>query len=60
MNTKQVIRLSLLSSLLVVLNGCGDSSSNKQEERPSTQNEQEVVGFTGETYQVAIYLVHRR
>ena len=24
------------------MNGCGDSSSNKQEERPSTQNEQEV------------------
>jgi len=39
MNTKQVIRLSLLSSLLMVLNGCGDGSSNKSHE---TQNEQEV------------------
>ena len=55
MNSKQVIRLSLLSSLLIVLNGCGDGSSNKEEqslaqseqevnneEQPLTQNEQEV------------------
>ena len=39
MNTKQVIRLSLLSSLLIVLNGCGDGSSN---ESPKTQNQQEA------------------
>ncbi len=42
MNTKQVIRLSLLSSLLMILNGCGDGSSNIQKERPLAQNEQEV------------------
>ena len=41
MNSKQVIRLSLLSSLLMVLNGCGDGSSNK-EEQSLAQSEQEV------------------
>lgn len=42
MKTKNVIRLSLLSTLLMSLNGCGDNSVNKQEERPLAQNEQEV------------------
>ena len=31
MEAKKIIRLSLLSTLLVVLNGCGDSPSNKQD-----------------------------
>ena len=47
MKTKQVIRLSLLSSLLMVLNGCGDGSSNKQEEQTLAQNEQEVNNDNG-------------
>jgi YD repeat-containing protein len=40
--THRKIGLSLLSTLLIALNGCGDSSSNKKEEKPLTQNEQEV------------------
>jgi len=44
MNRKQVIRLSLLGSLLMVLNGCGDGSSNKS---PKTQQEQEVNNAVG-------------
>ncbi len=39
MNRKEAIRLSLLGSLLIILNGCGDGSSN---ESPKTPNQQEI------------------
>ncbi len=44
MNRKQAIRLSLLGSLLIALNGCGDNgSSNKSLKTP---NQQEIQTTT--------------
>ena len=43
METKKLIRLSLLSSLLVVLNGCGDGSSEQQDKQDETRANVERV-----------------
>jgi len=39
MGTKRIIRLSLISSLLVIVNGCGDGSSNNQEAKNQDDRE---------------------